>query len=124
MSRPEPRDLAAGQDRFFGPVLAATAPFVIWGVHLFFVYALVGTGCARGLDSATFGGLPALPLAIWAATLAAVAAIAWLTWRACVDWRRAGAASLRAAVRLWSGVLGLVGVLYTALPATLLEVCR
>lgn len=103
-------------DRFFRQLLQGSAPLMVWALHFFAVYVLAEAGCGRAFE-------PALR---WALPMASVLALATIALMLLLRRLRVGGRSGESVLRtasLGSGVLALIGVLWTSLPMLWLPPC-
>lgn len=111
-------------DRLFGQWIAGCAPLIAWAAHLGFCYVLIAMGCALGLDEMRIATLPAIRLALIAATLLALAVIVLTMRRAWHAYRQPAQATRVVPVAcLTSGALALVAVAWSAMPMLVLRAC-
>ena len=119
------------EQTFIRPMLFMHAGLLVWAAHFSALYALNALVCARGLAAVSLGGFPIVPLAITVLTLVAVAGIAaaaYLAWkgRQPVMPERSGGPEAARFVRdttlLVCGI-GMVGVVWDALPAFIVPAC-
>ena len=108
------------RDRFFVRVLHGTLPLLVWAVHFFVSYSLVAAQCS---PAAITRDAPR----VWMLALLSAAAVGLcglLLWRA---WRTVRAADGEPALHDWaalgSGIMGLMGVVWTSLPLLMLDGC-
>lgn len=108
------------RDRFFVRALHGTLPLLVWAVHFFASYSLVAAQCS---PAAITRDAPS----VWMLALLSAAAVACcglLLWRA---WLRVRAANGEPALHDWaalgSGIMGLMGVVWTSLPLLMLDGC-
>ncbi len=95
--------------------LRGTAPLLVWALHFTMCYVLVAAQCSPALVEP---GAPSrmLLMGLTVVALGVCALLLWKGWPAgearLLDWARAG-----------SGVLGLCGIAWTAIPLLLLDGC-
>jgi hypothetical protein len=115
---------AADHRGFVGEVLFAVSGLLIWVAHFLVVYVLTAVICARASERVAAVGPALVPPAIAAATTASVGAIVALV---IFDRRRTRAASPVQRFLGWlttaSAGIGLIAVLWEALPAAILPPC-
>ena len=105
-------------ERFWRRLLAGTLPLLVWVVQFAVNYGLAAAQCTPG-GWRPGGPYRALPGAV---TVAALAACAWLAWRARrVPWQRD--AGLLDWARLVLAVLACVAVAWTGVPLLLVAGC-
>ncbi|HLU76492.1 MAG TPA: hypothetical protein VKZ48_01160 [Burkholderiales bacterium] len=108
--------------------LRVGAGFLIWAAHFAAVYVYVALVCARGDPAAQWLGTSTTRLNIGLITLIAVALLGYVSWQSLRgtwhdDMQRAAQpflAWLGAAIALF----GLLAVLWTAMPAIWVALCR
>ena len=114
-----------GRESFWSGFAHACLPLAIWAGHFFASYVFVAVGCRAGLDTRTVLGIPLLSLGLMAATLLALAALAWVLLHP--GRARTAASSSKDAVatsfRRGAAGLSLVAVAWTAVPVLLLRSC-
>lgn len=108
------------RDRFFVRVLHGTLPLLVWAAHFFVSYSLVAAQCS---PAAITRDAPSL----WMLALLSAVALGLCTlllWRA---WQTVRASAGEPALHDWaalgSGVMGLMGVVWTSLPLLMLDGC-
>jgi hypothetical protein len=101
-------------ERFFRAALRSMGPLLVWAAHFAFCYALIAFGCVAWGPQA-----PLRALVIGASVLAA-AVIVLQGLRA----RRRRSSPLAAPAQRWAALLALLGVVWAAMPALVLPVCR
>ena len=110
-------------ESFFAGSVQASLPLWLWALHFAFCYVAVAVGCHAGWHLAVLAGFSLLQWLLVAASVLACLAGAELLRRA-----RAHAAQQRdgllGRVRLLAALLGLVGIVWTAVPTLLLPVCH
>ena len=108
------------RDRFFVRALHGVLPLLVWAAHFFASYALVAAQCS---PAAITPGAPSL----WMLAMLSAAALglcALLLWRAWRDVRTPGGEpALHNWAALGSGIMGLMGVVWTSLPLLMLDGC-
>lgn len=106
------------RERFFGKLLRATLPLLVWGVHFAACYVLVAFQCSPAGFAP--GNPHHLPLALM--TLAALGVCAVLAWR--MRATLAGApASLFERAEAGMAVLGFMGIAWTSVPLWFVAGC-
>jgi hypothetical protein len=78
-------------------LIGAGGGLVVWSIHFVVVYALVGVGCEQGWNLRPLLGSNALTVWLIAATVPALAAIAWIAWAGARGVRHWHRESIRAA---------------------------
>ncbi len=104
------------RERFFGQVILASAPLMLWAAHFAALYLVVAAQCSPALAP----GMPSVGL-LWSLTAIAAAACLALLWQA-----RAALAPDAGLVRLaqaGSALLALAGIAWNAVPLLLLDGC-
>lgn len=108
------------RDRFFVRVLHGTLPLLVWAAHFFVSYSLVAAQCS---PAAITRDAPSL----WMLALLSAVALGLCTlllWRA---WQTVRASAGEPALHDWaalgSGIMGLMGVVWTSLPLLMLDGC-
>ena len=108
------------RDRFFVRALHGTLPLLVWAAHFFASYALVAAQCSPAAitrDAPSVWMLAAL-------SAAALGLCGLLLWRA---WAKVRTADGEPAIHDWaalgSGIMGLMGVVWTSLPLLMLDGC-
>jgi hypothetical protein len=104
------------RDRLFSQTWRATAPLLVWTAHFALCYGLTAAECSPALARQQ----PSMAV-LWLATALALAACAWMLWRAraVLD----GGAGLVQLAQAGSAVLALAGIGWTAVPLLLLGGC-
>jgi len=108
---------------FFAGSAQASLPLWLWALHFAFCYVIVAVGCHAGWHLVAVAGFSSLRWALVAASVLACVAAAELLRRARSQAAREPPALL-GRVRLLAAVLGLVGIVWTAVPILLLPACR
>ena len=116
------RHLPRHTDRFLPALLDASAPLILWAVFLFGVYAFAAVACDTALAQRDWGGHGAIKIVLLAVTMLSVAVTLALLWRAAHLYRQAPG-SLMTFARFGIGLLGLIGILWTAVPMVLMQTC-
>lgn len=110
--------------RFGAAVWQATAPLLLWALHFFVLYVVVAAGCTRGWADARWAGGPAVNLALGVFSAAVLVAAAGMVWRSLRGFRESQRReSLLPALRLGSGVLALVGIVWESVPLLMIAPC-
>lgn len=110
--------------RFGAAVWQATAPLLLWALHFFVLYVVVAAGCMRGWADARWAGWPAVNLGLGVFSLAALALTVAMGWRSLRGLKEAQRSeSLLPALRLGSGVLALVGIVWDSVPLLMIAPC-
>lgn len=117
-----------------GKLVGLALPLTVWALHFTVVYSFQGVACAEGWQRHRAAGLE---LPVWLMigfTLAALALIAWLGFRAHRHWRRMGAAAVMPpadrrgrflAHATWlAAIIAFVATVFTATPLLLLGTCE
>ncbi|MCC6073235.1 hypothetical protein ACFSQU_05835 [Massilia sp. GCM10020059] len=108
------------RDRFFVRALHGTLPLLVWALHFFASYALVAAQCSPAVITREAPSVWMLALL----SAAAAGCCGLLLWRA---WLRVRAADGEPALHDWaalgSGIMGLMGVVWTSLPLLMLDGC-
>ena len=109
---------------FLGETLFAVSGLLIWVAHFLVVYVLTAVICARALGEVAAVGPALVPPAIAAATVVAVGAIVALVVFARLRTRAASPVQrFLGWLTMASGGIGLIAVLWEALPAAILPPC-
>lgn len=108
------------RDRFFVRALHGTLPLLVWAAHFFVSYALVAAQCS---PAAITRDAPS----VWMLAVLSAAALGLCALLLCRAWGKVRAADGEPAIHDWaalgSGVLGLMGIAWTALPLLMLDGC-
>lgn len=112
-TRPGGRAVRAILDVLFG--------YIVWAAHFLVIYCVNALACARGASAAAPATVVGLKAFYLAATLAAVALVAWHAWR-----RRAGAGADEFLSRLTvaSDAIAIAGIALQVFPIVMLSLCR
>ena len=122
--------MIAGEERaFVRRMFLMLAGLIIWGAHFTVIYGFNALACARGfarLSVLGIGLVPATVVALTAVALAAAAAILYIVWRAGPDRllpeRPADGGFLRY-MTVAVGLLSIVAIVWSGLPALLVPPC-
>ena len=71
------------EQKFISPMLFMLVGLLIWAAHFTVIYGFNALACARGFETASIGGLPAVPLGVIIVTLLALGCLAvtgYLAW--------------------------------------------
>lgn len=107
--------------------LFVTAGLLIWATDFLFIYVFAAIACARGHAGATVLGIGIIPLASTVATLAAAGACLGVVMAGRREARPAAAESANggfiAGLAAIAAALALIAIVFTGLPALLLQTC-
>lgn len=106
------------REHFFGHLLQGAGPLIVWALHFLVSYVLVAAGCCTAFAQSTWLGVPALRIALWAASTLALIVIGLLIARSL---RLQGGLARTAGAGC--GALALIGVAWTTLPVWALPLC-
>lgn len=109
-------------DRFFPSLLDASAPLILWGFYLFAVYAFAAIACDTAFAHTFWAGYAAVKMVLIGFTVMTVGLLLILLWRA-AHLLRGAQQSLMSFARVGIGVLGFIGVVWTALPIFIMTSC-
>lgn len=110
------------QERFFSRSFDATLPMLVWAAHFFAAYAWTAGGCKTDWAYAMWGDWSAMRIVLLLGTVCALALNAGLLMRAMRRYR-SHSERLMSGMRLGCGVLGIIGIAWTAVPMLVLPVC-
>jgi len=114
----------------FSSIAGALAALLVWAGHFALVYGVHAVACERGLEDGALLGLPAVPVLVLGASLAALLAVGIVGLRA---WRRldrglAGeegedGPQFLAWLTLATALLAALAILWEVVPVLLLRAC-
>jgi hypothetical protein len=109
-------------ERFLRRSVSAASPLLLWAAHFFYCYVVVTVGCTTRGDAAALLAPPTLRWALLLGSALAAVAASWLVARSCMQ-VRSGEPGMALRVRLATGVLALIGIVWTTLPVLVLPLC-
>ncbi|HWT73068.1 MAG TPA: hypothetical protein VN361_12865 [Oxalicibacterium sp.] len=101
----------------------ACAPLLLWALHFFGAYVFAAASCTTALADTVWFGQAAIRLTLIVWTIAALLLAGWLLLRACRALRETGRRHLLSGARAGCAALGLLGIVWTALPLLTLSAC-
>lgn len=109
-------------DRFFVSLFDASAPLILWAVYLFGVYAYAAVACDTAFAYVAWSGYSAIKIVLLGVTVPVVLGLLAMLLRA-ARYLKSTPHSLMAFARVGIAVLGLIGVVWSALPMLLMTSC-
>jgi hypothetical protein len=106
-------------------MIPALAPLLAWLLQFGLAYGIHAFACARGWAASPVLGLPAVPLAVGVATIAALVAAGWMLAASLRRLRRetADAGIFLAQLAASLAVFALLAIAFTAVPLFLVAPC-
>lgn len=115
--------MEAFRERIVGPFWQGGGPFIVWALHFFGLYVLVAAGCTAGWAEVPLLGTSLLRVLLIAASMLALAWIAWLLMHADGGRPPQGTRGLLSVAAAGSAWLALIGVAWASAPVLMLPVC-
>lgn len=110
-------------ERFLQRSCDAAAPLLLWLIWFFACYAFVALACDSILVHEQWLGMPAIRLVLYMANALALLVMLALLLRAVALYRSARRRTLLPTARVGIAALGMLGVLWTSMPAMLMAAC-
>ena len=109
-------------ERFFPALLDASAPLILWALYLFGVYAYAAVACDTAFAYTFWSGYAAIKVVLLGVTALVVIVLLVILLRA-ARLLKNSQQGLMTFARVGIAILGLIGVVWTAVPMLLMTSC-